>query len=477
MNALESLFFIRAELLVLTVALVVLLADFFVTKKAVLGWVSVAGLLAACFVPMKYFPPQGLFFGYFALDPFTHFFRLFAFWASALVILVSLSYPKIAEKQRGEFCVLILALAVLLPIMAGAVNLLMIYLAIESVSIASYLLTGFQKYDKKSSEAALKYLLFGSISSAVMLLGMSFLFGATRSIWLNEIAAQLALDNTLHSIGLLGLVLILVGLGFKISMVPFHMWAPDVYQGAPTPVTAFLTVAPKALGFAVTVRVLFTAFPNFFQNWSYLLTWLSILTMTVGNVIAISQSDVKRLLAFSSIAQAGYILAGLAVPGALGLEAVLIYLAAYLVTNLGAFFTVLAIERNLGSNQLEDYRGLSEKSPLTALCFMFFLLSLTGIPPLAGFIGKLYIFAAAVSARQIMLAIAIAVNSAIAAYYYFRILRMMYLEKAEFAGAIRHPFPVKLSIALTLLGTLFIGLFPNYVIQFVEKSLAHFPFF
>ena len=368
MNALESLRWIQAELLLTALAVLILILDLFVQKKQLLGWLSLLGIIGATIISFQTYSAQRLFFGYFLLDSWTQFFTLASFLIVGLTILASFSYEKIPAYQQGELYFILLLLAVLLPVMAAASNLLMVFLAIESVSVTSYMLVGFQKFDKKSSEASLKYLLFGSISSGLMLFGISLLFGATGSIDLSQIGkALIHAPIEMKTIGLLGLVFLLTGIGFKISMVPFHMWAPDVYQGAPTPVAAFLTVAPKTLGFAVLVRVLSSAFGSFHLTWGNQLVWLSILTMTIGNVIAISQSDVKRLLAYSSVAQAGYILAGFATTTPLGTKAVLIYIMAYLFTNLGAFFTVLAIERGMDTNQLEGYQGLSERNPFLAL--------------------------------------------------------------------------------------------------------------
>jgi proton-translocating NADH-quinone oxidoreductase chain N len=476
MGALESLFFIRAELFLLGIAFLILILDFFVQKKTILGWLAITALAGAILVPSRLFPSEGLFFGYFTLDSFTHFFRLFVYIAVGLTILASFAFDKIQIKQRGELYFLLLSLAVILPVMAAANNLLMIFIAIESVSITSYILVGFQKFNKQSSEASLKYLLFGSVSSAIMLLGMSLLFAGTQTIWLTEICATLKTAvPQIQTIGLVGLLFLVVGIGFKISAAPFHMWAPDVYHGAPTPIAGFLTVAPKALGFAVLARVVYLGFPHLIHTWSTLFVWLSILTMTLGNIIAISQSDIKRLLAYSSISQAGYILAALATPAGLGLEAVLIYVVVYLFTNLGAFFSVLAIERNIGSNQLEDYKGLSQRSPVLALALMIFLLSLTGIPPLAGFIGKLYIFASAIKANAVMLAIVIGINSAFAAFYYFKIIKMMYLVKTESKTRFQNPFSIKLALGILLLGTILIGLFPAGLIRIAGKAISAFP--
>jgi len=478
MSAIESLPFFRSELVLVIAFLVLLVLDFVVSNKKWLACFALAAIGVAWLLSSSPTLPKELFFGYFTLDPFTHFFRTFAYVTIGLTLLISLAYERIPTKQQGEFYLLMLALAFLLPLMAASTNLLMIFIAIESVSLTSYLLVGFQKFDQRSSEASMKYMLFGAVSTALMLFGMSILFGATGSIMLSEIGAAISKDVLgIQPLALIGLVFMVAGIGFKISMVPFHMWAPDVYQGAPTPVTAFLTVAPKVLGFAVLARVLFLAFPGLTNSWTQLLTILAILTMTIGNVLAVSQFDIKRLLAYSSIAQAGYILVGLATPSMIGMEAVLIYAVAYLFTNLGAFFTVLAIERNIGSNDLGAYEGLSTRSPFLAISLTIFLLSLAGIPPLAGFIGKVYIFASAVQANAVALAVAIAINSAVAAYYYFKVVRAMYLRSAQSEAPITNPFPVKVAVGLTLLGTILIGLFPSQLIQLAQQSLAVFPVF
>ncbi len=477
MNAIDSLYFIRSEIFLFGALLAVLIFDFFVQEKKWLGILAFISIVIAFLISPNTFPNTGLFFNYFVLDPFTFFFKSVAYLTIALTILSSLVYKNISEKFKGELYVLLLAMGPLLTIMSGVTNLLMIFIAIESVSLTSYLLVGFQTFDKRSSEASLKYVLFGAVSTALMLFGMSLLFGSTGTIELSKIGLYLSHAPAFQSIILLGMIFLLIGVGFKISMVPFHMWAPDVYQGAPTPVAAFLTVAPKALGFAVLARILYVAFPFFVSKWSHLLSILAILTMTFGNVIAISQTDVKRLLAYSSIAQAGYILVGFATPGLFGLQAVLIYITAYLFTNLGAFFTVLAIERNLETNQIDSYNGLSERAPLLALSLTIFLLSLAGIPPLAGFIGKIYIFSAAVKTHSIALALAIAINSAMAAYYYFKIVKAMYLSKAQNTERFTNPLPIKIVVTAALLGTFLIGLFPVHFIKIVEQSLAGFAIF
>ena len=358
-----------------------------------------------------------------------------------------------------------------LILMASAVNLLMIQLAVEFVSLTSYLLVGFLKKDARAKEAAVKYLLFGSMASGIMLYGMSLVFGATGSLDLDVIQKTLANASPFLNLSLVSVLLFLLGLGFKISMAPFHMWAPDVYEAAPTPVTAFLTVGPKALGFALLIRILSTAFSWIEWKWSFLIMALSILTMTIGNVVAISQTNIKRLLAYSSIAQAGYILMGLAVFNQTGLTGILIYLLAYAFTNLGAFAVVIAVSNHFQNDDLASYAGLAKRSPFLAACLTLFFLSLAGIPPLGGFIGKFFVFSSAIEEGFITLAVAAALNSAVAAFYYFKVVRMMYLVPAASDEPVPSPAPLTLALCLMLAGVFAIGLAPAPFIAFVKQML------
>jgi NADH-quinone oxidoreductase subunit N len=463
MNALESLRYFIPELVLLGGAFAALTMDFFVKQKKLVGEFSLLVIVAAlCLVktPDQTLP---LFFGLFHLDAFASFFRYLALASVGITILISLGYTPIQKRYTGEFYGLFLFMAFALILVAAANNLLMIFLGIEFVSLISYLLVGFLKNDPKSKEAAIKYLLFGSVCSAIMLYGMSLLYGAAGSLELPVIGNAL-FYAPFKPLAITAVLFFFVGLGFKISMAPFHMWAPDVYEGAPTPVTAFLTVAPKALGFAVLIRVLDMIFLNFRDVWSPMLVILSVLTMTIGNITAVSQSNIKRFLAYSSIAQAGYILMGLAVFSILGRGAILIYLLAYLLTNLGAFAVVLFVGGETQSDSLDAYAGLSQRSPLAAAMLTIFLLSLAGLPPLAGFIGKYYVFAAAIQGKFITLTIFAAINSVVAAYYYFRIIRLMYLTPATGPA---FPAPSKaLTIALWVLflAVLAMGIFPSFFI-------------
>ena len=472
MDPITSLSYFIPEIIILKTAFLLLILDFFVPNKKILGFLAVAGIgVAAAFLK---FPtqPLALFYGFFILDPFSFFFKIAAMGVVAITLIASMAYqPKSSLTYLGEYISLFLFLCFGLILMGSSNNLLMIFLSIEFVSILSYLLVGFLKKSPASKEAALKYLLFGSVSSGVMLFGMSLIYGLTGQIDLHLIQTQLAQNQVSQPLLLTALFLMLVGFGFKISMAPFHMWAPDVYEGAPTPVTGFLTVGPKALGFAILLRVLHTTFLPLHKEWSFVLAALSMLTMTLGNVIAISQTNIKRLLGYSSIAQAGYILMGLAVSNQIGTTGVLVYLLAYLFTNLGAFLCVIAVSNHFGTDEIDSFAGLSEKSPFLAFCMTVFMLSLGGLPPLAGFVGKYFVFASAIQGRFFTLAVVAAVNSAVAAFYYFRVVKQMYLAPAATPEPLSHSLALRVLLILTLAGTLLIGLYPAPWIEFVQRAL------
>ncbi len=369
-----------------------------------------------------------------SVDPLALFFKVIAVVGVGLVIVSAIDYIPGRTPYVGEFYALLVTAALAISVTVSANDLILIYLGMEFLSITSYVLTGFLRRDHRSIEAALKYFLYGASASAIMLYGMSLLYGATGATDLEAIARVLSTKATddLKLLGFPAIVLLAVGFGFKASLVPFHQWAPDVYEGAPTPITAFLSTASKATGFAIMVRVLTVGLPMFQgQTWVPILAAISMVTMTLGNLVAIQQTNIKRLLAYSSIAQAGYILIGLAAlsasPTFNGLDGLLIYLLAYLFTNLGAFLVVIAIENVTGAVDLPAYAGLVHRSPLLAAMLMVFLLSLAGIPPTGGFLGKFFVFGAAIRAQFLSLAIVAIINSAVAAFYYLNIVRYMFL--------------------------------------------------
>ncbi|RIK34342.1 MAG: NADH-quinone oxidoreductase subunit N [Chloroflexi bacterium] len=360
------------------------------------------GVCGGSIADLLYWTPRDLADAMYVSDNLTNFFRIVGTITGILVLFASFEYMR-TRKYAGEFYGLFLLAVVSLIMLAASTSLLMIFITLEFLSIVSYILTGFLRENKKSNEAALKYFLFGAIASAVMLYGMSLFYGATGSLNLGEIGKVITGDTNYEVLALFALGLMLAGIGFKISLVPFHMWAPDAYEGAPTPVTMFLSVGPKVAGFAVLLRLILQVVLVYKNDWVALLALLAVLTMTLGNVVALVQTNVKRLLAYSSIAQAGYMLVGVASISLSrnpfdGINAVLIYIAAYLFTNLGAFLVVIAIENKTGAVDISQYGGMIKRAPGLAVLMVFFMLSLAGIPPTAGFMGKFFVFGSAINA-------------------------------------------------------------------------------
>lgn len=419
-----------------------------------------------------------------AADPFASFFKALAIIGVALVILAAIPYMRARTPYRGEFYALLLIAAAAICLAVGATNFVMLYLAMEFLSITSYILAGFFREDRRSGEAAIKYFLYGATASAVMLYGMSLLYGATGATDFGAVAQALGKlgGPDLLWLGGPALILMLVGFGFKASLVPFHQWAPDTYEGAPTPVTAFLSTASKATGFAILIRVFLVVLGGLQPLWANLLVALAIVTMTLGNLTAIRQTNIKRMLAFSSIAQAGYMVIGMAAATAgssagtaapfAGVNGVLIYLLAYLVTNVGAFAVVIAVENRSGQVEIKSYAGLVRRAPWLAVVLFIFLLSLAGIPPTAGFVGKLFVFGAAVRAGLIALAVIGALNAVISAFYYLNVVRVMFFMPAEAdAEPVAVERPLQLAVLLTAAFTLLIGFFPGPLIEWAARSV------
>jgi NADH-quinone oxidoreductase subunit N len=391
------------------------------------------------------------------------------------VVLSSIDYMR-GKPHAGEFYAFLLFATAAICLAAGATNLIMIYLALEFLSLTSAILVCYKLDDPKSTEAALKYFLFSVVASAVLLYGMSLIYGATGTTDLAEIASvagTVRVEPWLRYLLFPGLVMVLAGFGFKIAAVPFHMWAPDTYEGAPTPVTAFLSVASKAAGFAVLMRVLLVALPGLFFDWTWLLAFISVITMTLGNLVAIVQKDMKRMLAYSSIAQAGYVLIGIVAMGKdlFGAEAALLYILGYLFTNLGLFLAVIAVERATGSTAIADYAGLGRRAPFLALVMVAFFLSLMGFPSTAGFMGKLFVFAAAVRENWLWLAGVGVLNSVISAYYYFNVVRQMYFQpRPEGSAAITDSTALRVGLVISVVMLFVVGLFPQPFIELVQLS-------
>ena len=442
-DAVASLGRFLPELILVAALAAVILADLLTVSRPaaasrkILVAIALAGLVGAFLTSFAAPGDSSLFAGMVADDGLLAVFRPIFALASIGVLLFCLRSKELDGVRAGELVALLLTVTAALMWMAGSVNLVMIYLSLETVSVASYLMVGYLSSDRLSNEASLKYILFGAVSTGAMLFGLSLLYGMTGTLDLYAIRAALAGDAGGPAL-LLVLVLVAAGIGFKIAAVPFHFWCPDVYTGAPTPVTALLSVGPKAAGFAVLVRFFYTGLAepgagDAFRavggvDWQTLVIVLSVVTMTLGNVAALLQTNLKRLLAYSSIAHAGTILMAAAVLSADGIQAIAAYLVIYLFMNLGAFFVVILAHRVTGGFELADYAGFWKRSPMLTLAMAVFMFSLMGIPPFAGFLAKYYVFAALIEAGLGWLAVVGVLNAAVAAFYYVKVLRVMVVD-------------------------------------------------
>ncbi len=430
-----------------------------------------------------------IFFGMYVLDEFALFFKYFSVLSGMFAVIVTMADEQFERevKSMGEYYALIVSMVIGMIMMASSADLMMIFLSMELVSFTAYILTGYFKRDARSSEAALKYLVFGAVSSGLMVYGFSLIYGLTAETNLIKIGAVLAADGNAHSLVLmLASLLVIAGFGYKIGAVPFHFWSPDVYEGAPTPITAYLSVASKAAGFALLMRFFYIAIPHGTSalssqtgiDWITLLLTLSVGSMIYGNVVALWQKNVKRMLAYSSIAHAGYLLLGIIVMGKFGTQATLFYLLSYFLMNFGAFYVVILIANKTGSENLDDYRGLGKKMPLAAAALTVFLVSLVGLPPTLGFIGKLMIFSALLAKGSIYIWLALVgiMTSVISLYYYMLIPLNMYLRESK-QNDDKEMNPgifAQVMIALLMFLTIYFGLYFAPLSDFAKYSSAMF---
>ena len=459
---------ILPEMLILLVGMLVLVVEPFwkEEQRRNVGWLTAGGLLAVMVISLLFGQPgepTTTLGGMVRFDWLGFFFKQLFMFAGAATALLLMDNEKVG--QRGEAYLLLLASLIGMNLMASSADLVMLYLAIETTSIPLYVLSGFMLADEKSTEAGFKYLLFGALTSTIMLYGFSLVFGFAGTTDLYRLAGMFT-SGTLPPLVAFGvLALILVGLGFKASVVPLHFWAPDVYEGAPTPVAGFLSTASKAAGFAVLVRLFFAIFPDptlhLAQGWAMTLAVISAITMTVGNLLALPQTNIKRLIAFSSVSHAGYALIGVVALSQLGAASVVFYLAAYIATNLLAFGIVMAFSRVTGLEDLKDYSGMSRRSPWLALMMLAAFLSLAGMPPFAGFVAKVFVFAAGVQAGYVWLVIIGIINSIIGVYYYLNAMKYVYLYRMPSEDEENHPVPVTrpyaIALAVLALGVILIG--------------------
>ena len=452
---------ILPQLLLLTLGAVILILDLVIPQeqRRNLGWVTAVGMGLILLLILPARPgaqPSLAWGGMISHDWLSFTFIMLFIFGAGITSLFAMDFKELGS--RGEFYLLLITATIGMTFMASAADLVMLYLAIESTSIPLYILAGFFIRDDKSTESGFKYLLFGAMTSAIMLYGFSLLYGFSGTTSLNQIALGLIQSNISIPGLIISLVLVLVGFAFKISAVPFHFWAPDVYEGAPTPVAGFLSTASKAAGFAVLVRVLIVVFPVIAGQWAAVLAALSVATMTLGNLVALTQRNIKRMLAYSSIAHAGYALIGVATITQFGLTSVVYYLTAYLLTNLAAFGVVTVYGGVTGSDEMTAYYGMSRRSPWLALALLVAFLSLAGMPPFGGFVAKFFVFAAAVNAHLIWLAVIGVLNSIVGLYYYLTVLKYVYLYRSEGDD---QPVPVtrpcKLALIVLVIGILLIG--------------------
>jgi NADH-quinone oxidoreductase subunit N len=459
---------ILPEVLILILGMLVLVVEPFwmEEQRRNVGWLTAGGLFAAMLISFLFGQPgepTTTLGGMVRFDWLGFFFKMLFMFAGAATALLFMDNENVGS--RGEAYLLLLASLLGMNLMAVSADLVMLYLSIETTSIPLYVLAGFMLGDSKSTEAGFKYLLFGALTSTVMLYGFSLLFGFTGTTDIYKLAGLLS-SGSLSLLGIFAiLALILVGLGFKVSIVPFHFWAPDVYEGSPTPVAGFLSTASKAAGFAVLVRLFFAIFPDttvpMAREWTLAIAILSAVSMTVGNLLALPQTNVKRLIAFSSIAHAGYALIGVVALSQLGAASVVFYLAAYIATNLLAFGIVMAFSRVTGLDDLHDYSGMSRRNPALALMMLAAFLSLAGMPPFGGFVAKIFVFAAGIEAGYYWLVIVGIINSIIGVYYYLNAMKYVYLYRMPEQDEENHPVPLTrpymLALAVLALGVILIG--------------------
>ena len=474
-------YYILPELLLTAGALIVLVVEILLPKEdrailgATLATLVVTGGAVLAFAGVDTTVSAGLL----AIDGFATFFKSIFILSAVLTVLMSAPYLRVEGVRAGEYCFLILCATLGMMFMASGIDLITLFIGLETMAISFYILAGFLKPSQRSNEAAVKYFLLGTFSLGLLLYGMSLLYGATGTTSLAGIAESVA--NSGGSLLLsLAIILVAAGMGFKIAAVPFHMWAPDVYEGSPTPVTAFLSVGSKAASFAMLFRIFIEGLPGLAADWQLIFWVLAAITMTVGNIAAITQTNTKRMLAYSSIAHAGYVLIGLVAGTGRGVAAAMVYLFVYLFMQLGAFTVITMLRRrDVVGDELKDLSGLYVRQPLAAIAMLIFMLSLGGIPPTAGFMGKLWLFSAAIESGLVWLAVIFVLNSVISIYYYYRIVVFMWLKDEVFGSEITMSPAIATALVITVVGSLVFGLLPDQLFDSamvaIDMSTASFP--
>ena len=490
MTNLQSLEFFIPEIILVITILACLITDLFLKKSKtdLIGWVLGIGLIIVglSVYNLSSVPPTTLFSDMIVIDPFSSYMKIIIIISTLLIIVASWANGELSKYRKGEYFTLIGIMVVGLFLMTSSIDIIMLYVSIEVVSIMSFVLAGYLKLNTRSNEAGLKYVIYGAFSSGVMLFGLSLVFGLTGST--NYFVIQEAIssmDSSANPALIMALLMIFAGFGYKISSVPFHFWTPDVYEGAPTTITAYLSVAPKAAGFAMIIRFFHQVFSDSVAlsgnamgytdlPWPEIIGILAVVTMTLGNLVAIQQESIKRMLAYSSIAHAGYMMLALPVLSIDAVESIMIYLFVYIFMNLGAFFIVIIVKNKTGGETFEEYDGLGWKMPIVGALMTLFMLSLTGLPPTAGFVGKLYIFKTLVGAGSdfLWLVIAGGINSVISLYYYFHVVKVMFLSGKR-SDKLSYPPSLMLGLIIfTAVPSLVLGLYWNPLAKWVKESLV-----
>jgi NADH-quinone oxidoreductase subunit N len=465
---------VMPEIVMTVLAIAMLMAELVIKRKETIGFFTI---IAASITSFMLAGSMGTTFsGMFVSDGYSTFFKLIFMVNLLLTVLISPRYLETMRINFGEYYSLILFATLGMMLMASAADIIVLYLGLELMALSTYILAGFVRYDIKSNEAAMKYLLLGAFASAILLYGTSLIYGLTGTTNLKDIAAYIVNnDLSLNPVLTLSMIFFAVAFSFKIAAVPFHMWAPDAYEGAPTPITAFMSVGPKAAGFAVLGRVFITAFGSVQFNWAPVLVVIAILTMAVGNIVALSQTNIKRMLAYSSIAHAGYMLLGIIAGTPDGMASVLNYMLIYAFMNIGAFAVIIMLRtETFKGEEITDYQGLSKTHPLAAALMLVFMFSLTGIPPMAGFMGKFYLFMSAINAGYTWLVIIAVMFSAISAYFYLRIVMLMYMKEPHEAVQLNSSPAIALALTVTVSAVIVIGILPSKIMTFARLAAAAF---
>lgn len=473
---LTSIRLLAPEIILICFGLILLLLDLIVKRKETVAFAGVIGALVSAFVNFKLYAlgwSGSSLMGMFVFDGYANFFKLIFYANIIFTILISLKYLVIEEASFGEYYAILLFATSGMMIMAGAIDLITLYLGLELMALSTYILAGIMRKHARSSEAALKYFFLGAFSSAFLLYGISLTYGLTGATNLGAIALMLKTSNLISDpIILLGIIFFIIAFGFKIALVPFHMWAPDVYEGAPTSITAFMSVGPKAAGFAVLGRVFFNAFGDMHMQWASILMPLAVLTMAVGSIIALAQTNIKRMLAYSSITHAGYMLLGVITGTPEGFASTMNYLFIYALMNIGAFSVVIMLRsKGVKGEDLSDYEGLAKSHPLASALMLVFMFSLTGIPPTAGFIAKFYVFMEAIKAGYVPLVIVAVIFSVISAFFYLRVIMYMYMKEPKAEIPLTTSASMNFVLAVTALLVIILGVLPSFLLNFVRFSI------